>query len=120
MLRDTVLVLCWIVVSLLFRMPLSGDVDVLDAFQTKLGVSMTSVERIHRIGRKRNGFCRPVILRLFDLNKNKNILKNCKKLKGSHLSTACDYIKDTLDKRRLFWKSAEPERASGEKGLSGS
>lgn len=78
---------------------------------------MTSLERIYRIGRKRSGSCRPVILKLFNFNEKQDILKNSKKLKGSNLSISCGYAKETLDKRRHLWKSAESERVRGKKAF---
>lgn len=52
-----------------------------DAFETRLGISVTSLEKVHRIGCKKSGSCRPVILRLFNFNEKPTILNNCKKLK---------------------------------------
>lgn len=48
-----------------------------EVFETKLGISVTSLERIHRFGRKKSGSCRPVILRLFNFNEKQTILNNC-------------------------------------------
>lgn len=46
-----------------------------DMFNKQLGVSLTSVERIHRIGRITRGKNRPVVLRVFNYNEKFRCLK---------------------------------------------
>lgn len=52
-----------------------------DILENKMGVSITSLERFHRIGRKRCGSCRPVILKRFNYNEKQVILNIFRKLK---------------------------------------
>lgn len=82
-------------------------------FKPTLGVWVPSLEGIHRIGRKRRGSFRPVILRLFNVDGTKTILNNCKKLKGSNLGISFDYAKNTVEKPKLQWINSASERASG-------
>lgn len=62
------------------------DVIVKHIFEEKLGVKVKSVERIHRLGRKRNAKDRPVILRFLDFNDKINFLRHDGKLRGTAIS----------------------------------
>lgn len=73
-------------------------------------MSVRLVERIHRLGVRRNGKTRPVILKLYDYNKKTAALSKCKKLKGSNIFINNDYSQATLEKRKLLWASAKVER----------
>ncbi|KAH6944553.1 hypothetical protein HPB50_003868 [Hyalomma asiaticum] len=53
-----------------------------NVFSEALGVHAGSVERIHRIGRKRTDKVRPVIVKFYDHREKVNILKNSFKLKN--------------------------------------
>ncbi|KAH8033072.1 hypothetical protein HPB51_006063 [Rhipicephalus microplus] len=64
-------------------------------FGETLGVSVRSVERIHRIGRLQKDRHRPVILRLYDYNEKMELFRNCPKLKGSEVSISHDYSQAT-------------------------
>ncbi|XP_040077617.1 uncharacterized protein LOC120849453 [Ixodes scapularis] len=86
-----------------------------DVFQKVIGVTVTSVERIHRLGRKRDETSRPVIMKFFDYNETNEILKNCKKLKGTTLSISSDYTKETVEIRKQLWKSAASNKEKGDK-----
>lgn len=86
-----------------------------DVFDKRLGVKVNTVERIHRLGKKRNDKTRPVIMRLFDYNEKTAVFSNCKKLKGSEISVSSDYSQETLQKRRNLWESAKKEKSSGSK-----
>ncbi|CAN8025063.1 unnamed protein product, partial [Ixodes persulcatus] len=81
-----------------------------ETFSTKLGVTVSSVERIHRLGRLQEGKSRPVILRLFNYNEKQEVLNNCKKLKNTGLSVSNDYSQSTLSKRKKLWSSVQGDR----------
>lgn len=81
---------------------------------------MKTIERMHRIGKPRkiktaeeNSRPRPVILKFYDYKEKEKVFQNCAKLKGSGISVGDDYSKETLDKRRLLWKSALKEKEQG-------
>lgn len=62
--------------------------EVVDnVFSTVLQVKVSSVERIHRLRRKQPNKQRPVILKLMD-HREKTVLKNCSKLKGTNISAS--------------------------------
>lgn len=84
-------------------------------FRDKLGVTVRSVERIHRLGARREGKTRPVIMKLFNSSEKAEILKNCRKLKGTRISINNDYSQATIERRRLLWASARSEKESGSK-----
>ncbi|CAN7974771.1 unnamed protein product, partial [Ixodes persulcatus] len=86
-----------------------------DMFNKQLGVSLTSVERIHRIGRITQGKNRPVVLRVFNYNEKVSVFKNCKKLKGTAVSISDDFSKETLQTRKKLWESAHDEKRGGAK-----
>lgn len=83
-----------------------------ETFSTKLGVTVSSVERIHRLGRLQEGKSRPVILRLFNYNEKQEVLNNCKKLKKKNtgLSVSNDHSQSTLSKRKKLWSSVQGDR----------
>ncbi|CAN8026724.1 unnamed protein product [Ixodes persulcatus] len=82
-----------------------------DVFEQQLGVTGKTVVRIHRLGKKKEGKCRPVIMKLYDHNEKVQVFQNCKKLKGSKISVSNDYSQATLYKRRILWESASEERS---------
>lgn len=86
-----------------------------DIFEEILGVTLTTVERIHRVGKKNSNKPRPVVLRLFDCREKSKLYQNCKKLKGSGISIGDDFSKETLAKRKLLWNSAKQKRDDGER-----
>lgn len=88
---------------------------LLDVFDKRLGVKVNTVERIHRLGKKREDKTRPVIMRLFDYNEKTAVFDNCKKLKGCEISVSSDYSQATLEKRRNLWESAKMEKSRGSK-----
>lgn len=84
-------------------------------FKEKLGVTVTSVERLHRLGAKRGDKPRPVILNFYDYNEKMLVLKNCPKLKGSPISIGQDYCRATLDVRSKLWNQAKEYKSQGRK-----
>lgn len=65
-------------------------------------MKVSTVERIHRLGKRRENKIRPVIMRLFDYNEKIEIFKNCKQLKGSNISVSNDFSEATIRKRKLL------------------
>ncbi|XP_077551934.1 uncharacterized protein LOC144166231 [Haemaphysalis longicornis] len=91
-------------------------VSVVDnIFGKKLKVQVQTIERIHRLGKQRPGYIRPVIMRFYDCKEKENILQNCSKLKGTSISVSNDYSKETVEVRKKLWASAAADRASGKK-----
>ncbi|XP_042149009.1 uncharacterized protein LOC121837473 [Ixodes scapularis] len=86
-----------------------------DIFFGQLGVTVTSVERIHRLGPKRQDKNRPVILRVYNYNEKQLVFKNCRKLKNTPVSVSDDYSKETVEKRRQLWNSGRQEKRNGDK-----
>lgn len=85
---------------------------LVNVFRERLGVTLSTVERIHRIGKK-SARPRPVILRLYDYREKSEVYKQCSKLKGSGISISDNFSKETLAKRKMLWDSAKQERDSG-------
>lgn len=48
-----------------------------DVFSSKMGVKVACVERIHRVGTKKQIAKRPVILRLYDYNVKNKTFQTC-------------------------------------------
>ena len=62
------------------------------------------IERAHRVGEKKNGQERQIVVQ-FNSYKNKlDILRNCKKLKGTNFSVFEDFSKETASIRKEKWK----------------
>ena len=62
------------------------------------------IERAHRVGEKKNGLERQIVVQ-FNSYKNKlDILRNCKKLKGTNFSVFEDFSKETASIRKEKWK----------------
>lgn len=81
----------------------------------KLGVTVSGIERIHRLGTKKNEKARPVILKLLDFRDKVKILKNCPKLKGSNISVSEDFSARIRNVRKKLWDSCKPNRDRQEK-----
>ncbi|XP_040062107.1 uncharacterized protein LOC120837016 [Ixodes scapularis] len=82
----------------------------------KLGLVVNSVERVHRIGKKRDK-ARPVIMNFFGYNEKLKALKNCHKLKGTPVSINHDFCQGTLAKRSKLWSRSGEFKARGHKVL---
>lgn len=80
-----------------------------------MGVTVQSVERVHRIGVKRADKTRPVMLNFFDYNEKMHVLQSCPKLKGSNISISHDYCRATLNKRSKLWQHGKEFKAQGRK-----
>ncbi|XP_077539809.1 uncharacterized protein LOC144152415 [Haemaphysalis longicornis] len=84
-------------------------------FREKLEVVAKTVERVHRVGKKKTDNRRPVILNFFDYNEKMAVLRNCSKLKGSKFSINHDFCKNTLAKRSNLWKYGKQFKDQGRK-----
>lgn len=83
-------------------------------FKSKLGLSVTGIERCHRLGSKRPNKIRPVIIKLIDFQEKLRILKNCTKLKGSTLYVTEDYSLKVRQTRKKLWDSTASHREQNE------
>uniref|UniRef100_A0A6B0VA22 Tick transposon n=1 Tax=Ixodes ricinus TaxID=34613 RepID=A0A6B0VA22_IXORI len=86
-----------------------------EIFENKLGLKVTSVERIHRIGRADGRRPRPVILRLYDFNEKLNLLRNSRRLKGTRIFLSEDFSRRVQLVRKQLWDSIKGTRTSDDK-----
>ncbi|XP_049516249.1 uncharacterized protein LOC125942146 [Dermacentor silvarum] len=86
-----------------------------DIFSKVLGIEITTVERIHRIGKVNPDRPRPVILKFYDYKEKNTVLKSCAKLKGTSIRISNDYAKETVLIRKKLWESAALDRDAGAK-----
>ena len=71
------------------------------------------IERAHRVGEKKRGQERQIVVQ-FNSYKNKlDILRNCKKLKGTNFSIFEDFSKETASIRKEKWKEVLKNRKDG-------
>ena len=71
------------------------------------------IERAHRVGEKKTGQERQIVVQ-FNSYKNKvDILRNCKKLKGTNFSIFEDFSKETARIRKEKWKEVLKNRKDG-------
>ena len=71
------------------------------------------IERAHRVGEKKRGQERQIVVQ-FNSYKNKlDILRNCKKLKGTNFSIFEDFSKETASIRKEKWKKVLKNRKDG-------
>ena len=71
------------------------------------------IERAHRVGEKKHGQERHIIVQ-FNSYKNKlDILRNCKKLKGTNFLIFEDFSKETASIRKEKWKEVVKNRKDG-------
>ena len=71
------------------------------------------IERAHRVGEKKTGQERQIVVQ-FNSYKNKlDILRNCKKLKGTNFSVFEDFSKETASIRKEKWKEVLKNRKDG-------
>lgn len=81
------------------------DTVVDSIFKGKLGVEAHSVERIHRVGKKRPGKVRPVIMKFMAYRGKAKGMRNYKKLKGTSFGVSNEYSKETAAPRKKLWES---------------
>ncbi|KAH7953845.1 hypothetical protein HPB49_013057 [Dermacentor silvarum] len=80
-----------------------------------IGVTISGIERMHRLGTKAENKTRPVILKLQCFEDKANIMKNCSKLKNSNISVGEDFSIRVRNIRKKLWNSSKSNRDSGEK-----
>lgn len=81
----------------------------------KLKVTISGIERIHRLGKKSEDKTRPVIFKLLDFRDKIKILKNCPKLKGTKISVSEDFSIRVRNIRKQLWDSCKVNRDNREK-----
>ena len=75
--------------------------------------SVHLMERAHWVGEKKHGQERQIVVQ-FNSYKNKlDILRNCKKLKGTNFSIFEDFSKETASIRKEKWKEVLKNRKDG-------
>ena len=78
-----------------------------------IGTSEMWIECTHRVGEKKNGQERQIFVQ-FNSYKNKlDILRNCKKLKGTNFSVFEHFSKETASIRKEKWKEVLKNRKNG-------
>ncbi|XP_037501748.2 uncharacterized protein LOC119375606 [Rhipicephalus sanguineus] len=88
-----------------------------EIFEDTLDIKTAGIERIHRLGRTREGEPknRPIILKLLDYRDKVKILQSCSKLKGSGFSISEDYSFGVRETRRKLWNVTKENRDRGER-----
>ena len=72
------------------------------------------IGRAHQVGEKKRGQERQIVVQ-FNSYKNKlDILRNCKKLKGTNFSIFEDFSKETASIRKEKWKEVLKNRKDGQ------
>ena len=71
------------------------------------------IECAHRTGRHREGKPRAVAAKFLNYNDKSEILRNCKKLKGTEFCVYEDFSKDTVNIRKELWKTVLANRKEG-------
>lgn len=84
-----------------------------EIFQDMLGVKISGVERIYRLGRQKQGGDhkpRPVIMKLLYFRDKESIMKCCPKLKGSAFSVSENFSRAVRDVRKKLWLQTKENR----------
>lgn len=84
-------------------------------FSRKLGVKVTSMERLHRLGRQVPNGKRPVILNLIDFREKETIIRNAKKLKKDTIFIGEDFSYRVRNIRKQLWACSRVHREQGDK-----
>ena len=71
------------------------------------------IERAHRVGEKKTGQERQVVVQFNRYNNKLDFLRNCKKLKGTNFSVFEDFSKETASIRNEKWKEVLKNRKNG-------
>ncbi|XP_072142787.1 uncharacterized protein [Dermacentor andersoni] len=89
-----------------------------DILKDKLDLTISGIQRIHRLGCRKadnEGKVRPVIFKLQDYRDKENVLQNCSKLKGSGYSISEDLSRYVRDVRKKLWNRTKENRDRKEK-----
>lgn len=84
-------------------------------FHGILGLTVSGIERCHRLGRKTSEKPRPVILKFVDYREKIAVLKASYKLKDTNFSLSDDFSKRIREIRKQLWRSAAQEKEEGAK-----
>ncbi|XP_077551551.1 uncharacterized protein LOC144165304 [Haemaphysalis longicornis] len=79
-------------------------------FKETLKISVSGVERCHRLGVKKQNKIRPVILKLVDFREKLLIFKNCPKLKNTDMYITEDFSQNVREVRKKLWESTSENR----------
>lgn len=79
-------------------------------FKETLKISVSGVERCHRLGAKKQNKIRPVILKLVDFREKLLIFKNCPKLKNTEMYITEDFSQNVREVRKKLWDSTSENR----------
>ena len=78
-----------------------------------MGTSEIWIERAHRVGEKKRGQERQIVVQFSSYKNKLDILRNCKKLKGTNFSIFEDFSKETASIRKEKWKEVLKNRKDG-------
>lgn len=82
----------------------------------KLGVTVASISRAHRLGRFSNGKTRPIIAKFYNEKEVESVLNLGYKLKGSSFSLSRDYYSEAVrQKRRRLWQFSKTIKKEGDR-----
>lgn len=85
-----------------------------EIFKEKLGVTISSIERLHRLRQKRGSRPRPVILKLYNHREKELLLQNARKLKGTSISIGEDFSRRVQTIRKALLESAKDNKQNGD------
>ena len=71
------------------------------------------IERAHRVGEKKRGQERQIVVQFNSYKSKLDILRNCKRLKGTNFSIFGDFSKETASMRKEKWKEVLKNRKDG-------
>ena len=88
---------------------------IYDLLEEKLEMdgSNVTIEMAHRVGEKLNDKERVIVVQFLFYKDKTNILRNCKKLKGTKFSIFEDFSKETMQIRKEKWKKVLANRKQG-------
>ena len=80
----------------------------------EMDTSNSSIERAHGIGEKSNDKERVIVVQSSFYKDKINILRNCKKLKGTKISISENFSKETMQIPKEKWKEVLAKRKQDE------
>ena len=78
-----------------------------------MGRSNISIKRAYRASKKSNDKERAMVVQFLFYNDKVNILRNCKKLKGTKISIFEDFSQEAMHIRKEKWKEVLANRKGG-------
>lgn len=81
----------------------------------KLGISVSTIARAHRIGRFSPDKPRPIIAKLFNEKEVETVMANGFKLKNTTFSVSRDYSEAVRDIRRKLWQFSKTVKKDGDR-----